>query len=990
MTEVDLHAYLRSKGLRVRLAAGGREVTCPCFFPECNEPADSDKRKLYVNRDSGVFFCFRCNARGHINSLRQMLGDEPIALQSEDPYARHLILDQAVTAAEEMLFANEPVLRYLMDERGLTPETIMERRIGFVPESWSLIDCLPQQFTKDQILTSGLVHKSGPQEGKDYFTNKILIPFFARGHILQIRARRWGNAGPKYLSGPGEVVRAYNMDSLDNAEDVLICEAELDAIAVAQALAAMERLPRRMGVIGLSGANTWPEDLDDRLSEAKRIFFAFDADTAGRKAAEKLQAKVGKRARIIEPPEEGCDWSDWLLPVPYETNSEIWKASHPHAGHTGKDLLRLISRASGRRIFSIAEFGQRYRDYKASNPGLKTGYATLDELIAPGIMPGQVMFILAGTGTGKGHPLDTEIVTPDGLRMWGDLQVGDRVFGSDGKPTKVTGVYERGVLPTYRAEFTDHTSVDVDADHLWTVQVKYGKHGVWTDRVMSTKELMSVDLRKAQKDGRRPFHYRIPLAAPVFFPERDLPIDPYALGALLSNGHLHGTGTELITPDPEVVARVRRTLKLTVHKIPDGACPTYGVLGIRKITRELGVDKHSYHKFIPEMYLTASIGQRVALLQGLMDGDGGNRGASRRSVNYFTSSRALADDIVRLVNSLGGTGVQKWTDRKRGHAPECRVSINPPPGLDLFYSSRKKVAWRGSKVIPPHRGIASIVEVEPRQIRCISVEAEDSLYQVTRNHIVTHNSVICCNLAVQMRRNRILFITLEMTGEETYMRLERIYLFHNPRARREEIEFALENIWICDENMLAEKDVETLIGEYELETGAKPDVVIIDYLGYFAEGMPGSGTVERNSKAALLCKRIAKQYRCAVISPQQVTGVPAGKPVETENARDSKVIGNTGDFVIGAWNPDDVSSENVIIQTRPSGRLVLKLLKSRHGNKGKIFNLRMDLLTLALVAEGTPEAKEADRHNFLSWRGHTYDQLRAEETKQIQEELRVT
>jgi superfamily II DNA or RNA helicase len=79
------------------------------------------------------------------------------------------------------------------------------------------------------------------------------------------------------------------------------------------------------------------------------------------------------------------------------------------------------------------------------------------------------------TGAGKGHPLDTEVPTPDGMRLWGHLKVGDLIFGADGKPTEVTAIFDRGVLPTYRVKIWDDAqdrsiSVEVDGEHLWKVR----------------------------------------------------------------------------------------------------------------------------------------------------------------------------------------------------------------------------------------------------------------------------------------------------------------------------------------------------------------------------------------------------------------------------------------------------------------------------------------------------------------------------------------
>lgn len=75
-------------------------------------------------------------------------------------------------------------------------------------------------------------------------------------------------------------------------------------------------------------------------------------------------------------------------------------------------------------------------------------------------------------GLGKGHPLWFSVWTPTGLREIGDLEVGDLVTGSNGMPTRVTGVHDRGMLTIYDVTFNDGVVVPVDADHLWQVRTE--------------------------------------------------------------------------------------------------------------------------------------------------------------------------------------------------------------------------------------------------------------------------------------------------------------------------------------------------------------------------------------------------------------------------------------------------------------------------------------------------------------------------------------
>lgn len=339
--------------------------------------------------------------------------------------------------------------------------------------------------------------------------------------------------------------------------------------------------------------------------------------------------------------------------------------------------------------------------------------------------------IVLPTGTGKGHPLDTEVPTPDGLRRWGDLVAGDRVVGSNGLPTEVLAIHDRGSLPTYRVTFTDGSSVEVDGDHLWNVR----GHRREVFKTLSTAEIAAQPLRKV-----RGFQWQIPMVPRVHSMRRQLPLDPYVIGALIANGTLGGNGTVLTTPDVEVAKLVN--VATECNKINDNAevCDRYSLPGLVPVTRELGMRVRSQEKRIPRTYLSASVDQRIGLLHGLMDGDGSARQGGRRSTTYHTTSPGLAEDVAELVTSLGGTGSVRRSDRgDKGVTYE--VGILLPAGISAFRSGRKQEST-SSRELQPRRSIVSIEYVGERPIRCITVDADDHLYLITRRHIVTHNSVV--------------------------------------------------------------------------------------------------------------------------------------------------------------------------------------------------------------------------------------------------------
>jgi phosphate starvation-inducible protein PhoH and related proteins len=183
-----------------------------------------------------------------------------------------------------------------------------------------------------------------------------------------------------------------------------------------------------------------------------------------------------------------------------------------------------------------------------------------------------------------------------------------------------------------------------------------------------------------------------------------------------------------------------------------------GVIVANPVTaalRELGLaGTHSQTKFIPSSYLHNSSEIRIALLQGLLDSDGGpvtQRGRTCR-IHYTTCSEALRDDVAYLVRSLGG--VVYWRRREAGgRAPglangrpvEHRrdsfvMDIRVPHGIEPFRLRRKLEIYRQHGGGRPMRLIDSIEPAGEMDTVCIQVAAADSLY-VTDDFLVTHNTL---------------------------------------------------------------------------------------------------------------------------------------------------------------------------------------------------------------------------------------------------------
>lgn len=99
-----------------------------------------------------------------------------------------------------------------------------------------------------------------------------------------------------------------------------------------------------------------------------------------------------------------------------------------------------------------------------------------------------IMTLSMPQGTGKEQPLSSKILTPTGWIRMGDVRVGTRVIGADGKACRVVGVYPKGIKDVYRVEFNDGTYVDCGLEHLWEVQTSDGRV-----EVLDTKHLIESE-----------------------------------------------------------------------------------------------------------------------------------------------------------------------------------------------------------------------------------------------------------------------------------------------------------------------------------------------------------------------------------------------------------------------------------------------------------------------------------------------------------------
>ena len=329
-----------------------------------------------------------------------------------------------------------------------------------------------------------------------------------------------------------------------------------------------------------------------------------------------------------------------------------------------------------------------------------------------------------------------------------DLEVGDLVFDESGAPTPIVAT-TRALIgrPCREVMFSDGTKVVADADHQWITVDKNGRR-----RGPSRVEVRTTDqiARTVRINGE--LNHHVPLAGPVQYPPRiDLPIEPYTFGAWLGDGTT--TAAAITSVDDEIMEQISgegypvRRLTYAPHlysigatgRTRDTASGRYarnGTLSSR--LRDLGLREG---KYVPRVYLEAGVGQRLSLLQGLMDTDGFVDDIAGRC-EFTSTNENLADSVVELAASLGfrpiksiGRATLDGVDK----GPKYRVKFTPDRPV---FRLRRKLARQKSADARFHRfrAIDVVREVASVPVRCIQVASPRGVFLASRSFIPTHNS----------------------------------------------------------------------------------------------------------------------------------------------------------------------------------------------------------------------------------------------------------
>lgn len=319
---------------------------------------------------------------------------------------------------------------------------------------------------------------------------------------------------------------------------------------------------------------------------------------------------------------------------------------------------------------------------------------------------------LAARGRGKAHPYDEFIYTPDGVKQWKDIKVGDYIFGDNGKLTKVIDIPFDDIAPIYELTLSSGYKVKCSEGHLWKVYSHCRG-----EIIVSTKELLKLYKRPRKTTENNSKEYEldciIPVGNSVEFSHKETKIDPYTLGLILASNCVN-----------------------TKNKTITNALREYNLNYIK-----------SESTFVPEEYKYNSKTVRVSLLKGILDVKGE---VINDKIELVLNSKQLINDVQWMCASLGiPTIYHKPKDMKyynnNGEEIKYLYKLSIYSNIPLFNSIMKlqlqqninKISFTQNR----YKGyeIVNIKYIGKQKAKCITVDNESHCYLIN-NFIVTHNS----------------------------------------------------------------------------------------------------------------------------------------------------------------------------------------------------------------------------------------------------------
>lgn len=359
-------------------------------------------------------------------------------------------------------------------------------------------------------------------------------------------------------------------------------------------------------------------------------------------------------------------------------------------------------------------------------------------------------------GGGKANSYYADVITPDGIKKMGDLEVGDKISTPYEGTQTVEAIFEQGMQTVYNFHFDDGTKTTVMPCHRFVA--RFGSEKKF--EVMTAEEIMKRyrigmeypnSLKRADSNGRLYLPRvlaEIPVCGEIPFREDvtpdKLPMHPYILGLITARGQLAMTdnGASITHYNPTAKTRAFK-LGYVWRFYKDGNNFLFGYTRKQRDILSRHKNGISARWRIPQQYMLASIESRWEYVRGVMD-VGANFYKNRPHITL--GNKDYLNDLAFILRSLG----VKCKIEKQDSNDYWKLRIKAPDDRMLFYSQDRqdRVLWNAdipdSSLSPTafSKHILHITRASAKHpCRCIQVSGNDHLY-LTDAFTINHNTVM--------------------------------------------------------------------------------------------------------------------------------------------------------------------------------------------------------------------------------------------------------
>src|SRR5688500_3890112 len=303
-------------GARVPLKKQGREYSARCPFHDERSPS------FTVSPTKQFYHCFGCGAHGTaisflmnydrmefldaVEELAKRAGlevprDTRQHNESNDSRDLYAALDAAARFFIKQLAASDKARAYL-DRREVDAATRERFAIGYAPDSFSALrDALGTDARRVSLLErAGLFSKNDKGNTYDKFRDRVMFPIHdRRGRVIAFGGRVLdAEDSPKYLNSPETELfhkgrELYGLWQVRQTHTriprLIVVEGYMDVVALAQ--------HGILEAVATLGTATTPDHAELLFRNAPDVYFCFDGDNAGRRAASKAMESVLPRMK---------------------------------------------------------------------------------------------------------------------------------------------------------------------------------------------------------------------------------------------------------------------------------------------------------------------------------------------------------------------------------------------------------------------------------------------------------------------------------------------------------------------------------------------------------------------------------------------------------------------------------------------------------------------------------------------------------------------